>query len=403
MLINKQAIEASSVQRQAAGNITETPLLAAEPEKTGETEDKPAARTDNSAAGQTVKERPGQKADLASFFRKMTAVKGLSDTDGIKVLDKLANAIKVIVDRTVEQSGPEREVAIEEKGAPAEEVLRQPLRGDVSPTGALLAKAKEALPEALEQSAPMKTQDVADLFKNLTALKKSLDDAAVKDPRLTRALQALNGDRVIFSSDERTLLTDVFARLVKEHFKDRTGLDVLERALNRLTAKERMPLDKETAGLQVFARLLKHAESLQYPRRQMQEWANSLRDLADNMVKTVTNQGDKSSQHIQGSFVFNLATEGQEKHTPVYINIYREKGGGGELAGKSGETWLRINVSPEYIGQVTAIFHLYQESLLDVKIVFANQDSMKEFSRFLPDIEDALRNTNMQVNSIVVV
>ncbi|MDR3348765.1 MAG: hypothetical protein LBO03_04030 [Acidaminococcales bacterium] len=402
ILINRQAIEAASGQKQTSGKVAEAPARPAGAEKTGAAADEPAARSDSAADGQTVKGRPGQKADLSSFFRNMTAVRGLADTDGVKALANLANAIKGTVNKTAKQPEQERDATVGQKGAPAGEVTRQPSRGGSWPSGVLLAKAKEALPELPGQSFTAKAESIANLFQNLAALKKSLDGMAGADPRLARALKALNGDPAVFSLDEKVLLTDVFERLVKEHFRDRAGLDVLERALNRLTAKEQMPLDKETAGLQVFARLLKYADSLQYPRRQVQAWANALRDLADNMVKTIAGQGDKSSQHIQGSFVFNLASEGQEKHTPVYIDVYREKNGGREFAGKSGETWLRIKVSPEYVGQVTAIFHLYQESLLDVKIVFANQDGMEEFSRFLPDIEDALRNTNMQVNSIVV-
>jgi hypothetical protein len=332
--------------------------------------------------------------------------KGLASAAGQKPAVELAGGVKSNAPKVPVQSPPTQTAAAENGDEPAtvsREGVLSP-RGNVSAASTLVLPAKEALPESPPLNRPLKTTEAVNLFNKLTGLIKSLDGESAKNPVLARALKALDGDPAVLSSNEKKLLHTVFTRLIKENFQDRHSVDDLERALSRLSIRSRMPLDKETAALEVFSRLLKGADSLPYSRMQVQEWANSLRELADGMVKTTGAQSERSSEHIQTSFVFNLATEGQERHTPVYINIYHERGGkNGDAATKSAETWLRINVAPEYVGQVAAIFHLYQESLLDVKIVFANPEGMREFNRFLPDIEDALQNASMRVNSITVV
>lgn len=343
---------------------------------------------------QQAKEQGQQtaKTDSNSFFKEATVVKGLAEALGKENLAELLKNLKAATQgEQVPQNGK----------TAGNSNLEQ---AQTKPAGenALLQLAKQTAPTQ-NLSSNITPQQIEQLVKNLKTFTLLIEQNTADNPQLARALQTLSNNPAQLSMEDKALLQSVIAQIIRDVFKGKNELGVLEKALNRLASKERMFLDKETTDLQTFNRLLKNADSLQYSRQQVERWANALRELAGGMAKTSGFNADKSSQHLHSSFVFNLATDGQDKNSPVYINVYHEKEDNTPGASKSAETWLRVKVEPEYLGEVTAIFHLYQENLLDVKVIFNNDEAIGEFNRFLPNIEEALQNTNMQLNSLLVI
>ena len=273
------------------------------------------------------------------------------------------------------------------------------------PSNSLLAAAKnDNAANSNMPKEPVTMQEVARLVQNLNKTGDILKELMQQKPELARAMQTLENNPASLSSSDKAMLHSLLARIIKDTFKFQEDVNVLDKALNKFTGKTNMPMDKETADLQAMNRLLKNTDSLQHSKQQVQDWANSLREIATGMAKTANLPGEKTTQHLQTSFVFYLAGEEKEKNQPVYINIYHEKESeNGNGIKTPAETWLRVNISPEYVGEVTAIFHLYQENLLDVKVIFEREEGMAEFSRFVPSIKNALQDSNMQINSILVV
>ena len=338
-------------------------------------------------------------AETNNFFKNATVVKGLAEALSKENLGELMKTIKDMNVKTPEAQNTKNA----EQTAKTTESAATPKEMPKTESNSLLQLAKQSLPASLQESANVTTRQIENLFNNLQTLAQLLNKAGNNNAQMARALQTLSNNPAMLSIDDKAELQAFIAKLIKDVFKGKGDLSVLEKALGKISGKDGMFLDKELNDLQAFNKLLKNAESLQHSRQQVENWSQSLRDLATGIAKTSGFTGEKSSEHIQSSFVFNLATDGQEKNNPVYIHIYHEKGSDADGKGRSPETWLRVKVDPEYVGEVTAIFHLYQENLLDVKVVFANPDGMNEFNRFLPGLQDALQNTNMHLNSIMVV
>ena len=348
----------------------------------------------NAAKEQTGKNQMVRQ-DNTNFFKDVTVVKGLAEALGKENLNQLLSNLKEMAERANQlEQNPKNQEA--QKDAATTPQNRPNVEGN-----SLLQQAKQILPET-QPATTITPQQVAELMKNMRTFSSLLQQSTLENPQLLKALQTLTNNPAMLSNEEKTILHAVMAQLIKDVFKGKDELGVLEKALNRLATKDKMFLDKETTDLQTFNKLLKNADSLQYSRQQVDRWANALRELAGSMAKSSGFVADRGSNHIHSSFVFNLATDGQDKNNPVYINVYHEKDDN-VPGGKAPETWLRVKVQPEYMGEVTAIFHLYQDNLLDVKIIFSNNEAMDEFSRFVPNIEEALKNTNMQLNSIMVV
>ncbi len=338
-------------------------------------------------------EVPAAKNSTVDFFRNATVVKGLSEVVG---KDSLAELVHILKETPVKGE----EVKSQEAGKQA-----PPAQGEAKPKegGNLLSLVKENLP-AVKAGPEVKPQDIARFMETMQKLGGEIEKQSAQKPELARAWQTLSENPDNLSAGDKAVLHSLLANMIKDIVKKPDDFSLLQKALQRLAGKEGIFQDDGMSELEAFNKLVKNSESLQYSKQQVETWANSLRDIAAGLARTTQLPGDKSMQHIQSSFVFYLAPDGQEKNQPVYLNIYHEKEDSGSGGGaKNAETWLRINTTPEHTGTVTAIFHLYQENLLDVRVVFENPEGMKEFSRFVPEIEQALEMTDMRLNSILVV
>ncbi len=358
----------------------------------------------------TAMQRPA--SEKSEQTTQMT--KKLENITNKDVLKEIINKLKTInqtIDKTINR--PQQELVRDIVKQEIINMTKNPILVEQKIMDSQIPVKENILLDAAKQSLPadkqvvqeqIKPQDILNLVKNLQTVQSSLEELASKDQNLFKALQTMTKNIDALSPEQKELLKEVIAQTIKQTFKDNTELSTLQKALQSTVGKENLHLDKQTADLKNFETLLKTYESLQFQSKQIQQWSTALRDLASDMLKTTNMPTERTAQHMQTSFIFNITPQGEEKPNPVYINIYHDKGkntnNGYE---KYPETWLKINLNPEYLGEVTAIFHLYQENLLDVKVIFKNPEAMDEFSRFIPDIQDSMSDSNMQLNSILVV
>ena len=144
----------------------------------------------------------------------------------------------------------------------------------------------------------------------------------------------------------------------------------------------------------------------------------SLKDLkakdfknADKEIKTVVSSL-KSSISSEGSyqadgqksisFVMPLYI-GEGGHSyPAYINLYDEPEHEDECGRKRKDTWFRVCVLTDNIGAVDIVCQLFEGNNLNLRINFSDNEIVKDFGEYLPDIRKALYDTSIHLNDLRV-
>ena len=144
----------------------------------------------------------------------------------------------------------------------------------------------------------------------------------------------------------------------------------------------------------------------------------SLKDLkakdfknANKEIKTVVSSF-KSSISSEGSyqadgqksisFVMPLYI-GEGGHSyPAYINLYDEPEHEDECGRKRKDTWFRVCVLTDNIGAVDIVCQLFEGNNLNLRINFSDNEIVKDFGEYLPDIRKALYDTSIHLNDLRV-
>ena len=144
----------------------------------------------------------------------------------------------------------------------------------------------------------------------------------------------------------------------------------------------------------------------------------SLKDLkakdfknANKVIKTVVSSL-KSSISSEGSyqadgqksisFVMPLYI-GEGGHSyPAYINLYDEPEHEDECGRKRKDTWFRVCVLTDNIGAVDIVCQLFEGNNLNLRINFSDNEIVKDFGEYLPDIRKALYDTSIHLNDLRV-
>lgn len=144
----------------------------------------------------------------------------------------------------------------------------------------------------------------------------------------------------------------------------------------------------------------------------------SLKDLkakdfknANKEIKTVVSSlksyiSSEGSYQADGqksiSFVMPLYI-GEGGHSyPAYINLYDEPEHEDECGRKRKDTWFRVCVLTDNIGAVDIVCQLFEGNNLNLRINFSDNEIVKDFGEYLPDIRKALYDTSIHLNDLRV-
>ena len=144
----------------------------------------------------------------------------------------------------------------------------------------------------------------------------------------------------------------------------------------------------------------------------------SLKDLkakdfknANKEIKTVVSSL-KSSISSEGSYQANGQKSisfvmplyiGEGGHSyPAYINLYDEPEHEDECGRKRKDTWFRVCVLTDNIGAVDIVCQLFEGNNLNLRINFSDNEIVKDFGEYLPDIRKALYDTSIHLNDLRV-
>ncbi|ORU00726.1 hypothetical protein D081_0708 [Anaerovibrio sp. JC8] len=87
---------------------------------------------------------------------------------------------------------------------------------------------------------------------------------------------------------------------------------------------------------------------------------------------------------------------------PAYLHIYDEPPHEDEYGVTRKDTWFRVCVLTDEIGAVDIVCRLYEGNNLNLRVVFSDNDAVKEFKDYLPDIRKALYDSPINLTDLKI-
>lgn len=261
----------------------------------------------------------------------------------------------------------------------------------------------ETLRLAENQALPKTNQEVQTL---LLGLKDNLLKLTENNSQLNNLMQKFLQEGKELNKPETVLLNkflnDNLTKLVSDNkllTQQMTPKEATQVLQKNLLLNNNEQNQKDVELLNNLNKNVNTSEAAKQIKTQVESWSNTIKDLANTFIKSNQNSSD-TSKSLQTSFAFMMNGE-DGKTKPAHIHIYHEKKRRDNTIEKPAETWLKLSLDYEYAGEVNAIFHLKNESILDIKVSFSEADAIAPFKTFIPDIKNALADSKLSLTQIV--
>lgn len=128
-----------------------------------------------------------------------------------------------------------------------------------------------------------------------------------------------------------------------------------------------------------------------------------IKTVVSSLKSSISSEGSYQADGQKSiSFVMPLYI-GEGGHSyPAYINLYDEPEHEDECGRKRKDTWFRVCVLTDNIGAVDIVCQLFEGNNLNLRINFSNNEIVKDFGEYLPDIRKALYDTSIHLNDLRV-
>lgn len=128
-----------------------------------------------------------------------------------------------------------------------------------------------------------------------------------------------------------------------------------------------------------------------------------IKTVVSSLKSSISSEGSYQADGQKSiSFVMPLYI-GEGGHSyPAYINLYDEPEHEGECGRKRKDTWFRVCVLTDNIGAVDIVCQLFEGNNLNLRINFSDNEIVKDFGEYLPDIRKALYDTSIHLNDLRV-
>lgn len=128
-----------------------------------------------------------------------------------------------------------------------------------------------------------------------------------------------------------------------------------------------------------------------------------IKTVVSSLKSSISSEGSYQADGQKSiSFVMPLYI-GEGGHSyPAYINLYDEPEHEDERGRKRKDTWFRICVLTDNIGAVDIVCQLFEGNNLNLRINFSDNEIVKDFGEYLPDIRKALYDTSIHLNDLRV-
>lgn len=128
-----------------------------------------------------------------------------------------------------------------------------------------------------------------------------------------------------------------------------------------------------------------------------------IKTVVSSLKSSISSEGSYQADGQKSiSFVMPIYI-GEGGHSyPAYINLYDEPEHEDECGRKRKDTWFRVCVLTDNIGAVDIVCQLFEGNNLNLRINFSDNEIVKDFGEYLPDIRKALYNTSIHLNDLRV-
>ena len=128
-----------------------------------------------------------------------------------------------------------------------------------------------------------------------------------------------------------------------------------------------------------------------------------IKTVVSSLKSSISSEGSYQADGQKSiSFVMPLYI-GEGGHSyPAYINLYDEPEHEDECGRKRKDTWFRLCVLTDNIGAVDIVCQLFEGNNLNLRINFSDNEIVKDFGEYLPDIRKALYDTSIHLNDLRV-
>lgn len=128
-----------------------------------------------------------------------------------------------------------------------------------------------------------------------------------------------------------------------------------------------------------------------------------IKTVVSSLKSSISSEGSYQADGQKSiSFVMPLYI-GEGGHSyPAYINLYDEPEHEDECGRKRKDTWFRVCVLMDNIGAVDIVCQLFEGNNLNLRINFSDNEIVKDFGEYLPDIRKALYDTSIHLNDLRV-
>lgn len=128
-----------------------------------------------------------------------------------------------------------------------------------------------------------------------------------------------------------------------------------------------------------------------------------IKTVVSSLKSSISSEGSYQADGQKSiSFVMPLYI-GEGGHSyPAYINLYDESEHEDECGRKRKDTWFRVCVLTDNIGAVDIVCQLFEGNNLNLRINFSDNEIVKDFGEYLPDIRKALYDTSIHLNDLRV-
>lgn len=128
-----------------------------------------------------------------------------------------------------------------------------------------------------------------------------------------------------------------------------------------------------------------------------------IKTVVSSLKSSISSEGSYQADGQKSiSFVMPLYI-GEGGHSyPAYINLYDEPEHEDECGRKRKDTWFRVCVLTDNIGAVDIVCQLFEGNNLNLRINFSDNEIVKDFGEYLPDIRKAIYDTSIHLNDLRV-
>ena len=128
-----------------------------------------------------------------------------------------------------------------------------------------------------------------------------------------------------------------------------------------------------------------------------------IKTVVSSLKSSISSEGSYQADGQKSiSFVMPLYI-GEGGHSyPAYINLYDEPEHEDECGRKRKDTWFRVCVLTDNIGAVDIVCQLFEGNNLNLRINVSDNEIVKDFGEYLPDIRKALYDTSIHLNDLRV-